>query len=122
MEQQNVVKEKSYDFAKRIVEVYKILLASNCENVLSRQLLICGTSIGSNIEEAVGAQSKKDFIHKIFIAYKEARETHYWIRLMRDTNYLDKNISDSLLENCDELLKITGKIISTTKRSLNENQ
>lgn len=120
MEQQNVVKEKSYDFAIRILEVYKILLAGNCENVLSRQLLRCGTSIGSNIEEAVGTQSKKDFIHKIFIAYKEARETHYWIRLLRDTGYLDKNITGSLLEMCDELLKLTGKIISTSKKSLKE--
>ena len=72
----------------------------------------------ANIEEAIGGQSEKDFRAKISIAYKEARETHYWIRLLRDSNYLDKNYAESLLENCEEILKISGKTLKTLKEKL----
>lgn len=83
------------------------------------RFLRCGTSIGANIEEAIGGQSKKDFINKIAIAYKEARECHYWIRLLSDSGYIEIKSSDSLLKDCEELIKLSGKIISTSKQSLN---
>lgn len=88
------------------------------EYVLSNQILRSGTSIGANTEEAMGAQSKKDFLTKISIAYKEARETNFWLRLLRDSKYITKNQATSLLTDCGEIEKILGKIISTTKRNL----
>ena len=78
---QNVIQEKSYRFALEIVELYRSLLKSGVERILIQQLLRSGTSIGANVEEALGGQSKKDFIAKMSIYYKEARETKYWLRL-----------------------------------------
>ncbi len=118
MERENVVKDKSYKFSLRIVNLYKYLVESKKEYVLSKQILRSGTSIGANVEEAIGSQSKKDFINKLCIAHKEARETHYWIRLLRDSNYLENNIAESLLNDCDDILKISGKIISTSRKSI----
>jgi len=85
------------------------------EYILSKQLLRSGTSIGANIEEAIGGQSEKDFYAKPTIAYKEARETHYWIRLLTDTNYLSKEENKSLINDVDELLKIIGSIQKTLR-------
>ncbi len=117
MKTDNVVQEKSYAFAVRIVKVYQYLCTEKKEFVLSKQLLRCGTSIGSNIEEAIGGQSKKDFFAKLTISYKEARETHYWIRLLTDTEYINKEQSESLLKDIDELLKIIGSIQKTIRNS-----
>ena len=117
MKTNNVVQEKSYAFAVRIVKVYQYLCAEKKEFVLSKQLLRCGTSIGANIEEAIGGQSKKDFFAKLTISYKEARETHYWIRLLTDTEYISKEQSESLLKDVDELLKIIGSIQKTIRNS-----
>ena len=88
MKKDNIVQIKSYAFAIRIIKTYQFLCENKKEFVLSKQLLRCGTSVGANIEEAIGAQSDKDFYAKLTIAYKEARETHYWIRLLKDTDYL----------------------------------
>ncbi len=82
---ENIIQIKSYAFAVRIVKVYKYLCEEKKEYVLSKQLLRSGTSIGANIEEAIGGQTDKDFFAKLNIAYKEAIETHYWIRLLNDT-------------------------------------
>ncbi|MCK5776157.1 MAG: four helix bundle protein [Bacteroidales bacterium] len=87
------------------------------EFVLSKQLLRSGTSIGANIEEAIGGQSRKDFFAKLTISYKEARETHYWISLLTDTGYIDKEQSISLLQDVNELLKIIGSIQRTIRNS-----
>lgn len=84
---------------------------------MSKQLLRCGTSIGANIEEAIGGQSSKDFFAKLTISYKEARETHYWIRLLKDTSYLSLEEADSLLKDVDELLRIIGSIQKTIRNS-----
>jgi len=84
----------------------------------SKQILRSGTSVGANVEEGIGSSSKKDFINKICIAHKEARETHYWIRLLRDSDYLEVKLTESLINDCDEILKITGKIISTSRKSI----
>lgn len=107
---ENIIQIKSYAFAVRIVKVYQVLCDEKKEYVLSKQLLRSGTSIGANIEEAIGGQSGKDFYAKLTIAYKEARETHYWIRLLTDTNYLSEEENESLLFDVDELLKIIGSI------------
>ena len=117
MKKNNVLQKKSYLFAVRIVKLYKYLCDEKKEFVLSKQLLRCGTSIGTNIEEAIGGQSKKDSFAKLAIAYKEARETHYWIRLLTDTNYITKNQSESLIIDVEELLKIIGSIQKTIRNS-----
>ncbi len=111
----NIVQEKSYKFALRIVNLYKYLINVKKEYILSKQVLRSGTSIGANIEEAIGGQSKKDFISKFSIAYKEARETKYWIRLLIDSNYLELRQAEGLLEDCEELCKIISKIQTTSK-------
>ncbi len=85
------------------------------EYILSRQLLRSGTSIGANVEEAIGGQSTRDFEAKLYIAYKEARETHYWIRLLSDSNYLNHTEANSLLADVDELQRILGSILRTLK-------
>ena len=86
----HVVLPKSYDFAVKIIMLYKHLSEDKREFILSKQLLRSGTSIGANIEEGIGGYSKKDFSAKLGIAYKESRETKYWLRLLHDTNYLEK--------------------------------
>jgi four helix bundle protein len=89
------------------------------EYVLSKQLLRSGTSIGANTEEAIGGQSEKDFYAKLNIVYKEARETSYWIRLLKDTDYFEATHAISLLDDCEEILKIVGSIIKTMKEKFN---
>ena len=118
MMKNNIVQEKSYQFAVRIVKLYKYLCDEKKEYTLSKQLLRSGTSIGANIEEAIGGQSPKDFFAKLTISYKEARETHYWLRLLTDTEYLTKNESESLLKDAEELLKIIGSIQKTMKAKI----
>lgn len=116
---ENVIQVKSYAFAVRIVKVYQYLCEEKKEYVLSKQLLRSGTSIGANIEEAIGGQSDKDFFAKLTIAYKEARETHYWIRLLTDTNYISKKENESLLNDINELLRIIGSIQKTLRSKIN---
>jgi four helix bundle protein len=115
----NPLKDKSYSFALQIIKIYTSIVTGQREYVLSKQLLRSGTSIGANIEEANRAESKNDFIHKLAIANKEAGETAYWIRLLRDSSILDVNISTVLLNDCDELLKMIVSSINTAKRNKN---
>jgi four helix bundle protein len=117
MKTDNIIQIKSYAFAVKIIKIYKHLCDDKKEFVLSKQLLRCGTSIGANIEEAIGGQSDKDFYAKLTISYKEARETHYWIRLLKDTNYLSKEESNDLLKDTEELLRIIGSIQKTLRNS-----
>ncbi|KAA3615105.1 MAG: four helix bundle protein [Calditrichaeota bacterium] len=117
MKEDNVIRDKSYSFAVRIIKFYQFLTTEKKEFVLSKQILRCGTSIGANIEEAIGGQSKKDFLSKLSIAYKEARECHYWIRLLADTGYIQEKQKVSLLNDLDEILKITGSIQKTIRNS-----
>ncbi len=119
MRTNNIIQEKSFKFAIRIVNLYKHLCEEKKEFVLSKQVLRSGTSIGTNIEEAIGRQSEKDFLSKISIAYKEARETLYWLRLLLATNYLNQEQADSLIGDIDEICKILGKIEITIKKSRN---
>lgn len=114
-EYQNIIVEKSYAFAIRIVKLCQYLNKEKKEFVLSKQLLRSGTSIGANIEEAIGGISKKDFIAKMSIAYKEAREANYWIRLLKDTDYIGEKLFKSLDNDNQELLKILYSIINSSK-------
>ncbi|MEF3691737.1 MAG: four helix bundle protein [Candidatus Moraniibacteriota bacterium] len=113
----NIVQEKSYSFAIRVVKLYKYLIENQKEFILSKQILRSGTSIGANIEEAIGGQSKKDFLSKISIAYKEARETSYWLRILKDSNYLKLKQFESIFSDLEEIQKILIKIIKTTKNN-----
>ena len=114
----NPIQIKSYAFALRIVKLYRFLCDEKKEFVLSKQIVRSGTSIGANVEEAIGGQSRKDFLSKMSIAYKEAPETHYWLRLLRDADILDAKHVGSVLEDCEEFLKLSGSIIRTTKRKI----
>ncbi len=111
----NILRDKSYAFALRIIETYQYLYNNKKEFVLSKQLLRSGTSIGANVEEAIGGQSEKDFLAKISISYKESRETHYWIRLLKDSGYIPETKSVALLQDCEELQKIIGAIQRTIR-------
>lgn len=111
---ENIIAVKTYQFALEIIGLYKEL-TSRKEFVLSKQLLKSGTSIGTNVEEAIGGFSKKDFRAKMSISYKEARETKYWLRLLKDTDYIDKEQFDRLNNQIDAILKILFKIIENSK-------
>ncbi len=111
----NALKNKSFKFALRMVKLFQYLSNEKKEFVLSKQILRSGTSIGANIEEAFQGESKNDFIHKLAIANKEAFETHYWLRLLRDSEILEKKIAESLLIDCDELQKLLVSSIKTAK-------
>src|SRR5262249_10342596 len=113
MKKGNIVQEKSYAFALRMVRMYQHLTEQRKEFVLSKQVLRSGTSIGANVEEAIGGQTGRDFMARMTIAYKEARETHYWLRLLRDAGYLSETESASIITDCEELLRLTGSIIKT---------
>ncbi|HAH31078.1 MAG TPA: four helix bundle protein [Elusimicrobia bacterium] len=108
---ESIIKDKSYKFALNIIRFYSSLREKK-EFVLSRQLLKAGTSIGANIEEALAGESKADFIHKMAIAAKEARETKYWLRLLKDSGIAENN-TDVLINENDEIIKILSSIIKT---------
>ena len=112
---ENIIQVKSYTFSMKIVKLYKKLVDEKREYVLSKQLLRSGTSIGANIEEAIGGQSEKDFYAKLTISYKEARETKYWLRLLKDSDYLEQETAIDLLNDVEEILRIIGSIQKTIK-------
>jgi len=112
---ENIVLDKSTEFAVKTIEIYKKLVYQNKEYVLSKQLLRSGTSIGANINEATAAQSKKDFLSKMSIASKECRETLYWINLLMRTDYLN---DQDYKNNCEELVRLLTSIVKSTQESL----
>ncbi|RLA08077.1 MAG: four helix bundle protein [Gammaproteobacteria bacterium] len=113
---QNPVEDKSFTFALRIVKLYKFLQSKN-EYVLSKQLLRSGTAIGALICESQQAESKADFIHKLSIALKEAKETEYWLKLLHKSDYFDDKSYDSIIIDITELLKLLTSIIKTSKQN-----
>lgn len=117
---ENLVKEKSKQFAIRIVRLYQMLHETQNEYVLSKQVLRSGTSIGANIAEAVCAMSRKDFLAKLYVAYKECAETMYWLELLHDTDYLPEPLFQSLYQDNLELYKLLTSIIKTTKKTLDQ--
>lgn len=121
MKTENLVQTKSYAFAVRIVQLYQHLAATKKEYVLSKQVLRAGTSIDANVEEAIGGQSRADFVSKLGIAYKEARETSYWLRLLKDTDYLTETEFLSIHADAEELCRIIGSIQKSTKAKTDAN-
>ena len=113
---ENVIEIKSFDFAVRIVNLYKYLTAFKKEYVLSKQLLRSGTSVGANVAEAEQAQSRPDFVSKMNIALKETSETKYWIKLLKATDFLSEKESSSLLSDCVKLEKLLVSIIKSSKQ------
>lgn len=115
----NIILDKSFAFAVRVVKLYKYLCDEKKEYVLSKQLLRSGTSIGANINEAQAGQSKADFISKMSISSKEARESKYWIDLLVKTDYL--NINDqhtkSLVNDIEEIIKLLTSIVKSSKEN-----
>ena len=111
----NPVQEKSFAFAVRIVKLYKYMIEKKKEFTLSKQILRSGTSVGANIEEALGGYSKKDFRAKMSISYKEIRETKYWLRLLHETDFISKKQFESLFKDAEELTKMLFKIIQNSK-------
>ena len=111
----SIIEEKSFQFAVRIVKLYKHLRSSKKEYTLSKQLLRSGTSIGANAAEAQQAQSRPDFISKLSIALKETTETKYWLKLLQATDYLTEQEFRSIFHDCVEVEKILVSIIKTSK-------
>ena len=112
---ESIIAKKAYSFALEIIKLYKHLIADKKEFVLSKQLLRSATSIGANINEALAGQSKKDFVYKLNIALKEARETSYWLNLLKDSDYIPFSEFNNLNAFCTEIIKILNSIIITTK-------
>ena len=115
MKTDNIIVDKSFDFAVRIVNLYKHMKNTKNECVLSKQILRSGTSVGANINEAICGISKKDFLSKMYIAYKEILETIYWIKLLYKTDYLTEIEYNSIIEEANEISKILSSITKTTR-------
>ena len=110
------VEQKSFQFAIRIVKLYKYLRSTKKEFVMSKQLLRSGTSIGTNVAESQQAQSRADFISKLNIALKETAETDYWLRLLHATEYLNDQEFQSVFDDCNEIGKMLTAILKSTKK------
>ncbi|WP_338840722.1 four helix bundle protein [Flavobacterium ginsenosidimutans] len=115
---ESIVKTKSFELAVRGVNFYKWLVTERKEFVMSKQFLRSITSVGANVREAVNAQSKPDFIHKLSISQKECDESMYWLEILIATNYISKAEFESMHKQCEEVLKIIKSIILTTKKKL----
>lgn len=113
----NIIKEKSFAFAIRIVKLYQFLSESKREFVMSKQLLRSGTSVGALIRESEHAESRSDFKHKLSIAQKEINESIYWLELLHETNYLNTEQFQSLNSDAIEIIKLLTSIIKTTKNN-----
>jgi four helix bundle protein len=115
MSRESILKTKSFNFAVRVIKLYKFLKRSNSDYVFLSQMLKCGTAIGALIREAEHAESRKDFIHKLTIGLKEANEIIYWLELLHTTEYINKKMFDSLSKDATELLKMLISSIKTSK-------
>ena len=114
MKSENIIVERSMQFAVRVVKLYKYLCDEKKEYVLAKQLLRSGTSVGANVREALRGQSRKDFVSKMNIALKEVCETEYWLELLHQTDYINRTEFDSIYKNCKEITKILMSIVKTT--------
>lgn len=115
---ESIVKTKSFELAVRGVNFYKHLVSEKKEFVMSKQFLRSITSVGANVREAVNAQSKADFIHKLSIAQKECDESMYWLEILKETDYISLAEFDSIHQQCNDVLKIIRSIIITSKKNL----
>ncbi|WP_226063141.1 four helix bundle protein [Kaistella polysaccharea] len=116
-EKDNIIRSKSFDFSVRIVNLYKILYYQRNEMVISKQLIRSATSVGANIEEGIAAFSKKEFIFKLQISYKEAFESRYWLKLLFKTEYIKQSEFESLLFDVEEIIKIMTVILKSSKEN-----
>ena len=116
MKKENVIKNKSFSFSIRIVNLYKFLTIDKKEFIMSKQLLRSGTAIGALVREAEHAESKADFIHKLSISLKEANETEYWLDLLFETTFISESEYKSIQKDIQELLKLLISILKTTKQ------
>ncbi|MDR0693936.1 MAG: four helix bundle protein [Prevotellaceae bacterium] len=117
---ENVLRNKSYQFALRMIKLFRYMCEKHKEYILSKQILRSGTAIGALVREAEHAQSKADFLNKMNIALKEANETEYWLSLLKDSDFLSEKEYNSIYENIDELLRLLVSIVKTTKTRLNK--
>lgn len=115
MKEENVLEKKSYEFALRIVKMYRYLIEEQKEYVLSKQVLRSGTAVGANYAESQHAQSKADFISKVSIALKEANETLWWIRLLHDSDYLSDSLFNSIYHDGNEVVALLVSIVKSAK-------
>ncbi|MES2629086.1 MAG: four helix bundle protein [Bacteroidota bacterium] len=118
---EGITETKAFEFSVRIVNLYKYLIETKREFVLSKQILRSGTAIGALLAEAKHGQSKPDFLSKINIALKEANETLYWLRLLNRTDYINAEEFDSLFKSVNELIKLLAASVKTTKGNLGRN-
>ncbi len=116
MKRENIIREKSYAFALRVVKLYSFLCKEKQEYILAKQILRSGTSVGALVRECEHAESKADFIHKLSISLKEANETEYWLNILKDTNYITEALFLSLNKDLEEILKLLTSIIKTSKK------
>lgn len=117
----NPLKDKSFQFALKIIQLYKHLTEDKREYIMSKQLLRSGTSVGANIREGQNAQSKADFIHKFSIAQKECDETLYWLELLYQSGYLEEKEFSAIHSDANELLKMLRSSILTTKQNIHNS-
>jgi len=115
MKEGNILLEKSFQFSLRIVKTFQLLRENKVERDVCLQLIRSGTSIGANVEEAIGGASRKDFINKLQIAYKEARETRYRLMQCNESSLIPKNFAESLISDCEEILRILTAISNSSK-------
>jgi four helix bundle protein len=113
---ENIIKDKSFLFAIKVVKLYQFLVETKKEFVLSKQVLRSGTSIGANVRESEQAQSTPDFIHKLSISLKEANETEYWFELLYHSGYINQELFQELLNDVREVIRILIAIINSTKK------
>jgi four helix bundle protein len=115
LKEENVILDKTFKFGLRILKLYLHLRKKRVDIGLCSQILDSGTSIGANVEEAIGGSSRKDFINKLQIAYREARETRYWLRLLKEGEIMEKKLADSFLKDCNEIIAILTTILNSSK-------
>jgi four helix bundle protein len=119
VKEENIILKKTCDFGLRILKLYLHLKKNKIDIGLCSQILNSGTSIGANVEEAVGGSSRKDFINKLQVAYKESRETRYRLRLLKDGKIIEKKLAESFIRDCEEIIRILTTILNSSKGSNN---
>ena len=118
---EDYILNKSFGFSVQITKIYQTLVTEREEYFLSKQLLRAGTSIGAFVEEAVGGNSSINFSDKLDKAYKEARETRYWLKLLSETDYLESDSSESLIDGCNELIRLLNPGRTDSKNEIKQN-
>jgi four helix bundle protein len=115
---QNILASKTYAFALKSIKLFQLLTTEKKEFILSKQFLRSATSVGANVEESIGGQTEKDFFAKLNISYKEARESHYWLRLLKDSHIISDEIAKPLIADAEEIQRILGSSIKTLRAKL----